>query len=214
MVGGVAGDIVGTGEIGLALGVQSAHPAPAQRIRRRVTINEVLEEEIRAQFPIQPQGENPDARKPHAGVVVQVAGFDQFAGPVIERLNTGVATRGIVVGFPKARIAVYAGQRRVARFEIAGPYAWALFEVAFEVNAPKHFSDELLRRAGAVLPEHRVDHFRLSDQPRVQPWRELRDVGPCLRVVGWRAVVMAAAIGVSASGPGQKVGEACKPSLA
>ncbi len=57
-------------------------------------------EEVRAELPRQAESENPDAREPHAGVVVQVSGVDELVHPGIHGIDAGgnqplVATSGL-----------------------------------------------------------------------------------------------------------------------
>src|SRR5210317_818493 len=88
------------GEIGFSRRVKSAYPAPAQRIRRGVTVQQVTIEEIGAQLPRQLQREYPDARKPHASVVVEIAGALKLVCPGIETIETGVAGDSALIALP------------------------------------------------------------------------------------------------------------------
>jgi hypothetical protein len=55
-----------------------------ERVRGWITVQKATQNDGRTERPGQTQGEDPDARKPHADVVVQIAGLDQLAGPGIE----------------------------------------------------------------------------------------------------------------------------------
>ena len=213
MIGGVASDVVRARKVGFAFGVQPGNPAPAQRVGGRIAVNQMAQEEVCAQFPIEPQGEDPDARKPHARVVVQIAGFHQFTGPMIERLDPGAPFDRFVKGGPQPGVGIKPRKGRVARFAIAAPHAGALFQIAFEVDAPEHLGDELLGRGRAVLAKNRVDHFGFVEQAGVQPRRQLRDVGARTAISG-PTVIVVASVRISASSAREKFGEARQTGVA
>ena len=53
-------DILGRGEIGLAPGLKTSHPTPAQRVGGRISVQQVSHEEIGPQRPWQLQSKDPD----------------------------------------------------------------------------------------------------------------------------------------------------------
>ena len=82
---------------------------------------------------------------------------------------------------------------------VALPHHRMRFEPAFEVAAPEHFLDELLRRR-AMMPLGVLHHFRFQDEPVAEPR------GKQARTLG----VLWAEIGVAGAGvlPAQGLGEA------
>ena len=207
LVGSVTRNVVGPREIGLALGVQPADPAPAQRVGRRIAVHQVGEEEVRAECPVQLQREDPDAREPHAGMVVEIARLNELASPVIEGCNSRSSLDRLVIGGAQAAIPVEIGERCIARFGVGAPDRRALFEIALEVDPPEHLGDKLVRRLRAVLAEHRIHHLGFADETGMQPRRELRDV-LSMAFIG-ATVIVIAAVGIGLARAGKKV---CKAS--
>ena len=70
----------------------------------RIAVEQVPQEEIRAERPGEPQGEDPDRREPHPRVVVQPAGLDEVARPVVEAVEAGPPFDRSRVGPPQARL--------------------------------------------------------------------------------------------------------------
>ena len=66
---GVFFNIIGTRQVGFPGRLQPRDPAPAQRIGRRIAIQQVAQEKICTQFPRQPQRKDLNRGKPHAGMI-------------------------------------------------------------------------------------------------------------------------------------------------
>ena len=83
-----------------------------------------------AQLPWQAQCKNPNAGKPHAGVIMQIIGSHQFLCPCIKTINAGIARNRVVQHTLRYCIGIK-GCELV-------PHAGAMFQPAFPIDAPKH----------------------------------------------------------------------------
>ena len=84
-------------QVGLAFGMQSANPTPAQRVAGRVAVNEVAIEKVSAQLPGQPQGVHPYACEPHSRMVVEVTRRFELVNPGIETIDSGLAVDRVLI---------------------------------------------------------------------------------------------------------------------
>ena len=151
------------------------------------------QEELGAQHPGQPQGEDPDRGEPHARVVVQVALGLQLSHPGVETGDAGAARHGV------------GRHRRVdPRYPalVVGPHLRPQFEVALPIGPPEHFLDEFESGRGAVPGQAGAHHLLLGDQPVADVGRELSHRG-----AGARPRVAVAAGSVVAAHSGSEVGK-------
>ena len=97
------GDVGDPGEVRLAARVQAADPAPAERVRCRIAVDEMPEEEVRAELPWQPQRKYPDAGEPHPRMIMQVSSLGQLVNPRVETVDARVAAcrRGVAIEQPR-----------------------------------------------------------------------------------------------------------------
>ena len=138
-------------------------------------------EEISTDLPRQLQRKNPNARKPHAGVIVEIAGFNEFVCPRIERRNAGSPLDGLG---DHARTIGFARQPRERCVEVAPvvrPHEWPRFQPAFPIRAPENFLNELLRARERMAGEDGAQNLIFGDQPRANVRREHGDVRPIAR---------------------------------
>ena len=104
------------GEVGLARCLEPGDPAPRERVRGRITVEQVLEEERGAALPRQPGFMHPPRSEPHPRVVVQVAGGDEFVREVIDHRVTRCT------GFdPPGELAV---RQACERVQVVAPDLW------------------------------------------------------------------------------------------
>ncbi len=132
-------NIGGAREIGFARRVQSGHPAPRERVGGGIAVEQVPEKKVGSEFPRKPEGEDPDAREPHARVIVEPAGGDELAGPLIEALDPGPA--GHRIGIARRRGEAEGGKG----VPIARPRRGLVLERAFPVRAPGNLLHKFLR---------------------------------------------------------------------
>ncbi len=116
--------------------------------------------EIRAQFPWQLQREDPDRGKPHARVVVEIAGLQQLLHPGIEAIDAGLPLDGPPIGTGEPASAFYCSLLACKRLAIALPDGGSRFEVALEVSPPEHFLHEFLGVLKAWRGERRLQNSR------------------------------------------------------
>ena len=198
---GVARDIVCRRQIGLACRLEPRHPAPRQRVRRRIGIDQMTQEEIRAQRPRQPQGENPDRRKPHARMIVEIAGLGQFARPVIEPVDAGRSRFGCGNGFHQATAALDAVTLGHKPRPDLGPHV----EPPFPVGPPQHFLHEFFGHRARMPRQDGSDDFLLRHQTVAYIRRQHRDIGARIR-----PVIGIAPVGINPPGAWDKIIEARK----
>ena len=164
----ILADIGRACEVMLAARVQARHPAPRERVRCRIGIEQVFAEERRAQLPGQAQRENPDRGEPHASMVVEPANLNQFFCPGVEACDP----RAPVPCEPKA----FMPGPRLPQGPLLGiktdKHAWPCLEPSFPVAAPEHFLDELFSRREAVVFQDGGDHLFLGDQSPPDPGRK------------------------------------------
>ena len=118
----------------------------------------MAQKEIRAQFPRQAQRENPNAGKPHARVIVQVAGCDQFRHPGVEAGNAGAPGNGRRVTLRRC----LHGSRDPGAIGI--PNRRALRQPALPIAPPEHFLDEFIGYLRTMGGDGCGHHLLLRDQ--------------------------------------------------
>ncbi len=156
--------------------MQTGHPAPAERVRGRIAVEQVPVEEIRANAPGQFQREDPDRGEPHPRVIVQIAGFDQFPRPGIETVQPGLPALGPVDRAAQAAILLQRREIALQTLAIARPDGGAAFQPALEVAAPDDLLHELLRRLGPVRGKRGGDHVALQHEAPPDIGRQGRDI--------------------------------------
>ena len=161
----VARDIIAGGKVRLARRLQPGDPAPRQRVRRRVAVEQLPVEQVRPQLPRQPQREDPDAGKPHPRVVVEIAVRREFGDPCVEAIDAGVARERAVIGRPPAA-GLHLQPGKVGA--VAGPHRRAHFEPTLPIGSPQHFLEKLLRRRSRMLTPDRRDDLGFGDKAVAQ----------------------------------------------
>jgi hypothetical protein len=124
--------------------LKTGNPPPGQVVGRWVPVEKVSQEEIGPQFPWQLQREDPDAGKPHAGMVVEIAVLDEFSCPRIEAFDARPPMNGsIKLGFELTILCEFPAAP-VDRLAVVAPNARPHFQPALPVCPPKNLLDELL----------------------------------------------------------------------
>ena len=170
------GDVLRRREIGLARRVEPGDPTPGKGVRGGIAVEQVMEEEVGAERPGQLQREDPDRGEPHPRVVVQRAGFDQLACPMVERLDPRFARAGgLVAG---ALVAVALDLRKLGGDlpAVIVPNLRPLLQPAFPVGAPDDLLHELLGHLRAVRIERRAGRLGLEHEPPPDPGRKVGNV--------------------------------------
>jgi hypothetical protein len=108
-------------------------------------------EEIRTQPPRQAKRENPDGRKPHSRVVVQITCIDQLDRPCVETGQPRMPARRAVYVAAQATVAVKGGEIPFQPGAVAVPDLRATFEPTLEIAAPDYLLNELF---GLFRPMH------------------------------------------------------------
>jgi hypothetical protein len=129
----------------------------------------VTEEKVRTEAPRQAQREDPDRREPHARVIVQVARRDEFPGPSVETVESGLAGFGASDSAAQPGIAVPQCDVREQSVAVAFPDLWAVLHPALEVAAPEDLLHELGGRRGPVCSDRRIDHLGFGQEPAADP---------------------------------------------
>ena len=179
--------------------MQPGDPAPGQGVRGGIAVEQMAKEEVRAELPGQLQREDPHAREPHAGMVVQIPSPGQLPGPGVEHGDAGLARRGGLVAQRQGVVGGRPGEQRPDLFEIVRPHRRVVLQPALPVAAPVHLLNELLGRGRREPLEHRRQHLVLPHQPAAQVGRQPRHVGPVVR-----AEIEVAQPPVAVAGMGQK----------
>lgn len=156
--------------------MEPADPAPRQRVRGGVAAQEVPHEEVGAEFPRELQRKDPEAREPHARVIVNVARLGELARPRIERGDPRLARFRRGERFPTGGNRIDLRASLVDRREIIVPHRRPCFEPALPVRTPENFADELIGGRGRVGGEHRAEDLRFGDEAGANVRRESRDV--------------------------------------
>jgi len=125
-------DVLGRGQVGLAPGLPPGHPPPAQRIAGRVRIEQMTEKMPRAEFPGQPAMVDPIRSPPHARVIVQVTGLEQFAREMIHNARGRAACGHFAAG--RGNLRIHGGIRST----VTVPDPRTPFQPPFPIAAPQH----------------------------------------------------------------------------
>ena len=184
--------------------MQAGDPAPAKGVRCGIAVQQVPVKEIRPQPPGQAKGKNPDRRKPHPCVIVQIACVHQLGHPGVKTLQPRLATRRALYITAQAAVAVKGGKVDLQPAAIAGPDLRTAFQPALEIAAPDHLLHELLGVLGAVRGQCGCHRILLQYQPAPDVGRQNRHglvrAGPMVGV---------AAIGIAAAHAGDKCLQDC-----
>ena len=124
----------------------------------------MAQEKVGTQRPGQTQGEYPDRSEPHPRMIMQIAGFNQFPGPVVEPVDPGTpffgsSDRTVISKFPALQVTFC---------QIARPDCWSHFQPPFPVSPPENFLQKFLRRSGRMLGENMGEDFLFGNQPVTQ----------------------------------------------
>ena len=118
----------------------------------------MAQKEIRAQIPGQAQRENPNACKPHARVIVQVAGLTQLLHPGVKTGDAGLAGHGRGVTL-RRRL-----HTRSDPGAIGIPNRRALRQPALPIAPPEYFFDEFIGHLCAMGGDGGGHYLLLGDQ--------------------------------------------------
>lgn len=162
----MAHDVVGGGEIGLVCGLQARKPQPRQSVAGRIGINQMLHEKVGTQRPRQSQCENPDRGESNPGAIVQIAGGDQLARPIIKAVDSGGASGGTgkISGAPEIDL------HGVTFGNVAVPDTWQQIEPALSKGALKHFLNEFFGCGEAVPGKNSCHDVTVSDHLVAKIW--------------------------------------------
>ncbi len=126
-------------------------------------------EEICAQLPRDFKREDPNASKPHASMIVEVPGLDEFANPMVETVDPCSAINGLFVAASQRCIPLQLPHVVGEVPAIAKPNFGTVLQPAFEVSTPEHFRNELFGGLFAMLGERLRQHFFLEKQTMADP---------------------------------------------
>jgi len=125
----------------------------------------MAEKEVRAEFPWQFQGEDPDACKPHPGVIVQVSGRHQLLRPMVEACDPGSAGgRGFIVAREYAilvQLLDMAGHTK----PVALPDIRAMRQPSFKIAAPEDLLNKFFCGLIGMSGKNSLQYFRFRDEP-------------------------------------------------
>ena len=173
---GVFLDVRRAREIGFPRRVQARDPAPRTGVRGRVSIEQISVKQISTQDPRQLERKNPDARKPHARVIVQVVGLLQLSCPRVKALDARAPFNRFGIAAGKDRVLVQ--QRRTERDDVgavAAPDFRAVFQPTLEVRLRQKTSCTNFSDAAKPWRESAaLQHIGLQDQPMPNPRRKAR----------------------------------------
>ena len=136
----------------------------------------MAEEEVGPELPGKPFNVNPPSSEPHAGVVVEIAGFHQFAGEVVhdgDRAFTGFAESGTCPYAFGLRVFL---QRREL-IEVGRPQLGPEREPVFPIAPPIDFLGEFFDGRCGVSPEGRCGTFGFENQSVPDRRGESRNMG-------------------------------------
>ena len=131
----------------------------------------MTQEEIGAEGPGKSERVDPDAREPHARVVVEVPGGDELMGPGIEACQAGLPIGGIFEVGTKRPVVGEASDQGITLALVFGPDAGMMLEPALEIASPNDllykFFGGVQRMDGERLPQHFfLEHESMPDRRR------------------------------------------------
>lgn len=137
---------------------------------------------MRRGLPWQPRLMHPPRGKPHARVIVKIAGSHKLVREIIDRPVTGLA----FFNAPDGRIL----HDRIKVLQKVAPHLGLQGQPRFPVTPPIHLLNKFLHPAERVGTQNRGDHFFLGDQAvadrRGKPgdgWVAEDDVIPVARIM-------------------------------
>ena len=133
----------------------------------------MFEEKPCTTLPRKAQRKNPDARKPHSGMIVQVIRMAKFLHPGIKTCDSSLTINGSQIIF----IIVLAKHfiLLVKRYKIV-PNRWPVFQPPLPVDAPEHFLNKFFCPFIRADAQRCAYHVIFVYRPMRDIFGELRDI--------------------------------------
>ncbi len=167
-------DVLLRREIGFSLRLQSCHPAPTQRVARRIRIEQMIHEKFCPQHPWQSGVMDPIRCPPHPRVVVQIPRLHQLPCKIIHDPRSRTPLFHL-----RARLPLFDGLpffQFSYRSNMAIPRHRTPLQPPLPISAPHHLLQKFFDRAERMTLQRRLNHLPLRDQPVRQSRRQTRNV--------------------------------------
>lgn len=166
-------------EIGFSGGLQASDPSPGKGIGGGIAIEQVAVKKGGSQLPRKPADVNPKGGEPHPRVVVEVAGFDQFAGEGVHDCAAAAAC-GNGIGMSED----FLGKTCGIDF-CGGPGGRVPLKPALPIDPPQDLLDKFFASLWWKIFDGEGGNFHFGDEPVADGGGEPGDTG----MLGWPDVV-------------------------